>query len=524
MLSPSWLSRTSLIMPSHLDAIHKLRASEPRATSRTPPTSAVHLEPPSSQRRLQNLPRPTPLTKTQHLQDPSTSQVKPTTAPRPRIRNHSRNRRQAHNRNKSRHERHEPFVPLDPYRLTISPIGPAKSFFKTMGDWAMQGLPNREGRAPQGAEHELESGVRPQPRVAEASVRAETEQLHEQLKGRRLPGRVGNLSDGAIHFPAPSASLPNLPEIHLPQRNATLYPPGHASYNLEEGPPSRPPTPEKAISQPSSKASRIGDSGGTKMNGGSNPVLETSSPRALISPKPASEPAPHHTPLLSRISPLHLPSQLPGISHSDNTKPNHPLPNYWKEIVRQIYRHLLLRLPSLYFNRVGRVFQEARISKPDLELLISRATATHAVLVAGAIALGVGGGNIPTAQGGEEGRRWREDVLDGITGTPRQSFGTPRHPSEREGLFDGHAPGPSWDTPEFGPSPSPKFTPLGFHGAEASQATLADRSPTGEQWPRSLERFKTEWEHFVMGLIKEWKTLNILSALLLTCVWNILLV
>ena len=260
------------------------------------------------------------------------------------------------------------------------------------------------------------------------------------------------------------------------------------------------------------------------MNEGGNLALDSSSPRALVSPKPASEPEPHHTPLLSRISPLHLASQLPGISHPENTKPNNPLPNYWKEIVRQIYRHLLLRLPSLYFNRVGRVFQEARISKPDLELLISRATATHAVLVAGAIALGVGGGNIPTAQGGEEGRRWREEVLDGITGTPRQSFGTPRHPSEREGLFDGHAgPRHSWDTPEFGPSPSPKFTPLGLHGAEASQATLADASPSGEQWPRSLERFKTEWEHFVIGLIKEWKTLNILSALLLTCVLEYLL-
>ena len=502
-------------MPSRLDAINKLRASEPRATSRTPPTSAVHLEPPPSmQRRPQNLPRPTPPTKAQHPQDPSTSQVKPTTTPHPRIRTHSRNQRQAHNRNKSRHERHEPFIPLDPYRLTISPIGPAISFFKQMGDWANQGLPNREGRAPQGAEHELEAGLRQRSRRTEASIRAETEQLQEQLKGRRIPGRVGNLSDGATNFPAPSASLPNLPGVLL-QRNATLYPPGHASYNPEEGPPSRPPTPEKAISQPSSKASRIGDSGKMKMNGGANTALDTSSPKAFISPKPASEPAPHHTPLLSRISPLHLPLQLPGISHADNTKPKPPLPSYWKEIVRQIYRHLLLRLPSLYFNRVGRVFQEARISKPDLELLISRATATHAVLVAGAIALGVGGGNIPTAQGGEEGRRWVEDVLDGITGTPRPSFGTPRHPSEREGILDGHA-GHLWDTPEIGPSPSPKFTPFGFHGAEASQATLADGGPPGEQWPRSLERFKGEWENFVIGLIKEWKTLNILSALLLT--------
>jgi hypothetical protein len=40
------------------------------------------------------------------------------------------------------------------------------------------------------------------------------------------------------------------------------------------------------------------------------------------------------------------------------------------------------------------------MSKPDLELLISRATATHAVLVGGAIALGVGGGNISMPKAG----------------------------------------------------------------------------------------------------------------------------
>ena len=508
-------------MPSHADAINKLRVSEPRATSYTPPARVMHLEPPPSmQRRLQNHPRPTPPIKAQHLQDPSTSQAKPSATPHRRERTHSRNRRQPRHRHKPRHERHEPFVPLDPYRVTISPIAPAISFFKHMGDWAMRGLPNREGRAPQGADHELEAGLRLQPRLTEASIRAETEQLQEQMRGRRIPRRIGNLSDGAPHFPAPSTSLPNLPEIHLPQNNPSLYPPGHASFNLEEGAPSRPPTPEKAISRPSSKASRKGDSAGMEMNGEGNPALDHSPPKAVTSPKPASEPAPHHTPLFSRISPLHLPSQIPGFSHPDNTKPNIPLPGYWKELVRQIYRYLLLRLPSLYFNRVGRVFQEARMSKPDLELLISRATATHAIVVAGAIALGVGGGNIPTAQGGEEGRRWVSDVLDGITGTPRRSFGTPRHPSEREGFFDGNA-GNSWGTPEFGPSPSPKFTPLGLHGAEASQATLADAVPPGEQWtvphvPWSLERFKAEWENFVIGLIKEWKTLNILSALLLT--------
>ena len=510
-----------LTMPSNADTISKLRASDPTATTHTPPTNAVHLEPPpSTLRRPQNHPRPTPPTNSQHLQDSSTSRAKHTAAPRHRRRTPSQDRRHKHKPRHERHERHEPFVPLDPYRRTVSLIAPARSFLKQIGDWAMRDLPNREGRAPQGDDNVLEAGLRPQPPLSEAAVRAETEQLQEQLRGRQIPGKTANPPDAPTHFPPHSTSLPNLAETHPLQRSATLYPPGHVSHNLEEGPSNRLLTPEKTISPLSSKTSGKGDSDAKEMNGNSKPLPGPSPPEAFMSPKPASEPAPHHTPLLSRISPLRLPLQLPGISRPDNTKPNHPSRSYWKEIIRQIYRHLLLRLPSLYFNRVGRVFQEARMSKPDLDLLISRATATHAVVVAGSIGLGVGGGNIPTAQGGEEGRRWVSDVLDGITGTPRRSFGTPRQPSEREGFFDGNA-GHNWGTPDFGPSPSPRITPLGLHGQDASQATLGDPSPPGEQWtvphvPWTLERFKEEWENFVMGLIKEWKTLNILSALLLT--------
>ena len=471
-------------MSSNPDAINKLQASDPTASQHpqqgtiyTSPTNVEHLELPPSQRWLQNLPKPTLPTKTQPLQGPPIPRVDPPAAPRPRIRISARDRRQTQYRHKPRprHVHDEPFEPLDPYRLTISPIAAVRSFFKQISDWAMQGLPNRDGRAPQEVGNELEKGIQSQP---EAPISAETE---EQPRG--------NLSDRTTHIPAHFTSLPNIPVAHQEK---------------------------KVVFRPSSKTSGKGDSGRKEKNANSKPSPKRPPPEAYTSPKPASEPAPLHTPSLS---PPHLASQLPA--HPDNIK-HQPPPNFWKEIIRQIYRYLLLRLPSLYSNRVGRVFQEARVSKLDLELLISRATATHAVVVAGVVALGVGGSDIPTSHGRKEGRRW---ILDSIAGTPRPPHGTPRNLNEREGMTEGSA-GNKYGTVEYGASPSPMLTPLGPLRPEASQVTLADSVPPDEQWtvphvPWSLARFKEEWETFVIRLINEWKTLNILSALLLAWVWYI---
>ncbi|KAJ7780188.1 hypothetical protein DFH07DRAFT_708117, partial [Mycena maculata] len=36
-------------------------------------------------------------------------------------------------------------------------------------------------------------------------------------------------------------------------------------------------------------------------------------------------------------------------------------------IPRQAYLNLLLRIPSLYFSRVARIFEDARISLPDIK-------------------------------------------------------------------------------------------------------------------------------------------------------------
>ena len=476
-------------MSSNTDEINKSQASEATAsqhprqgTTYTSPTNVEYLGPPPSIHQWpQNLPRHTlPI---HHLQDQSTSQGNRSATSRLQIRIPSLTRKHALHRHKPkpRHERDEPFEPLDPYRLTISLVDPIIFPFKLMGDWAMQGLPNREGRAPQEVDNELERGQRPQPGPAEAPVEAETEQLRGQSRG--------NLPDGTAHPLAPSRSLPNLPETHHSQHNAITSPPGHASHNMVEGVPSQilPTSEKKAIWRTPTKTNGKGDSERKESN------------RLL------------------------LPSQVPGSSRPDNIQ-HQPPPSYWAEIMRQIYRYLLLRLPSLYFNRVGRVFQEAHMSRPDLELLISRATATHAVVLAGAIAMGVGGSDIPTSQGREEGRR---RVLDGFDGTPRRSLGTPRNPGERQGIADGNI-GSDCGTIEFGASPPTMVTPIGPQGPEtaASQTTFADPVPPEEQWtvphvPWNLARFKEEWENFVIGLINEWKTLNILSALLLAWVCNI---
>jgi hypothetical protein len=93
-------------------------------------------------------------------------------------------------------------------------------------------------------------------------------------------------------------------------------------------------------------------------------------------------------------------------------------------VTRQVYRHFLLRLPSIYFSRVSRVFEDARVSKPEMDRLIEKRLEGH-----------------------EFPRDWNEDNV-----------------------------------------------------------------------PKSLVRFKDSWEDFVQTIIKEWKTFNIVSALLLSCV------
>lgn len=103
---------------------------------------------------------------------------------------------------------------------------------------------------------------------------------------------------------------------------------------------------------------------------------------------------------------------------------------------RQVYLHSQLRLPSLYFSRVARIFEDAAVSRPEIQRIID------------------------ACEGGE---------TENVQGRVR-AVGLP-FPEE-------------WVPPNVSPA---------------------------------LARFKRSWEGFVDSLVREWKTLNVLSALLLTC-------
>ncbi|OAX34449.1 hypothetical protein K503DRAFT_774526 [Rhizopogon vinicolor AM-OR11-026] len=110
---------------------------------------------------------------------------------------------------------------------------------------------------------------------------------------------------------------------------------------------------------------------------------------------------------------------------------------------RQTYLHLLLRLPSLYFSRIARVYEDAELSRPDIQRLI-----------------------------------------------------------------DACAP-----QPHLTSSPIPP----GAHYHPQPALPLADEWTTANVSP-ALVRFKNSWEAFIDSLLREWKTLNLVSALLLSAI------
>ncbi|KAG9317031.1 hypothetical protein JVU11DRAFT_1213 [Chiua virens] len=116
---------------------------------------------------------------------------------------------------------------------------------------------------------------------------------------------------------------------------------------------------------------------------------------------------------------------------------------------RQMYSNLLLRLPSLYWSRIARVYEDAQLSKPDIQLMID-------------------------------------------------SYSNSRLEQQRQRIV----------------TSSP--IPPGVH--------IAPTLPFPDEWRTTnvspaLLRFKQSWEAFIDSLLREWKTLNLVSALLLSSVF-----
>ncbi|KAH8105439.1 hypothetical protein BXZ70DRAFT_920863 [Cristinia sonorae] len=119
---------------------------------------------------------------------------------------------------------------------------------------------------------------------------------------------------------------------------------------------------------------------------------------------------------------------------------------------RQVYLHLLLKLPAIYFSRVSRIFEDAEVSKHEIQRMID-SCATES----------------------ENGREYA-----------------------------------NWQVP-----PSSSGVSLGRRG----EVIL----PYPDEWvpptvTPALARFKSSWELFIDSLLREWKTLNLVSALLCTAI------
>ncbi|CAE6420856.1 unnamed protein product [Rhizoctonia solani] len=120
----------------------------------------------------------------------------------------------------------------------------------------------------------------------------------------------------------------------------------------------------------------------------------------------------------------------------------------WDQGLRQLYRHFLLRLPSVYFTRVSKVFEEAELSRVEVQKMIDASKrARHRRL-----------------------RRGQRQAQSESHAAHELDF----WPNEQE-----------WMTPIVSPS---------------------------------LQRFKQSWDDFMDSLQKEWKTLNVVSALLLSAI------
>ncbi|KAK0455722.1 uncharacterized protein EV420DRAFT_1552868 [Desarmillaria tabescens] len=128
---------------------------------------------------------------------------------------------------------------------------------------------------------------------------------------------------------------------------------------------------------------------------------------------------------------------------------------------RVFYLYSLLRLPALYFSRVARIFEDAEVSRPDVQRMIDACSRP--------------GYTIPLSS----------------------------HVNVNSNAY--------------------RTSAAGVSGHVGAAALVADLDILPEDWAApfvspALVRFKHSWEAFIDTLMREWKTLNVVSALLLTAI------
>ncbi|TFK34900.1 hypothetical protein BDQ12DRAFT_761076, partial [Crucibulum laeve] len=151
---------------------------------------------------------------------------------------------------------------------------------------------------------------------------------------------------------------------------------------------SRPPSPEGSFIFPENLIpSEIDDASNALSHEHDHEVLSISDPESLVTPVPSRSKKPR---IIGRIT--QLTSFLPSLTavryhRKNNTNGLLGYPqedDIWTYIIAfvidtvpgQIYLYFLLRLPSLYFSRVARIFEEADMSLPEIKRMALETAST----------------------------------------------------------------------------------------------------------------------------------------------------
>lgn len=270
--------------------------------------------------------------------------------------------------------------------------------------------------------------------------------------------------------------------------------------------------------------------------------LRTHRPPTSSHPAPAPVPTPSHP----TVPP---PTRPPATTtRTKSTTASSWLTFLSDTVPRQVYLHILMRLPRMYFGRVARIFEDAEVSRPDVGRLRELVSVGNAGI--GGIG-GIRGGN---GRGGLEGEfeeeverevdremEWMGEREFGTYGGYGYGYGGGgyRDYYDTRSTYEVRSPRSLHERLESRSRADERADDRGRSMRSPISAREGDvRSPIGDpdDWDDgmsrvelglgmgmgavspALVRFKRSWEAFVDSLIKEWKTFNLVSALLLSCV------